>query len=357
MEIAHQHLRDTVVKTRSRIAQLHERGESIGEQDTKATLIEPLLSALGWQLDELDDVRREYKRKPQDNPVDYALLIYGQPRLFIEAKSLGSTLDRKCASQVLGYASVIGVGWCLLTNGDEYRLYNSHVAVDVEEKLFRSVRLSDPEAEELCLDTLQLIAKERIGEAELDALWKSQFVDRRLESAIEELFSGEDAGLVRLLRKLSPKLTPAEIRDSLRRAAVQVHYPDVTASSTSAPPPDDTNRGHDDGGSGPIRHDVSLADLIVAGLLQAPLSLERSYKGVELTATVQPDGKVRWREEVYDSLSAAGGMARVSVIGAPEDRPYPPTNGWTFWQYRDGKTGRLRAVADLRQLYLQGGSK
>jgi hypothetical protein len=32
---------------------------------------------------------------------------------------------------------------------------------------------------------------------------------------------------------------------------------------------------------------------------------------------------------------AAGGMARKSMIGAPEGRPYPQTNGWTFWQFRD----------------------
>jgi type I site-specific restriction endonuclease len=126
-------------------------------QDTKAILIDPVLAALGWRLDELGDVRREYRAKPQDNPVDYALLVFAQPRLFVEAKALSTSLDRKCASQVLGYASVVGVGWCLLTNGDEYRLCNSHAKVDVDEKLLRTVRLSDPAQAELCIETLELI--------------------------------------------------------------------------------------------------------------------------------------------------------------------------------------------------------
>jgi hypothetical protein len=47
-------------------------------------------------------------------------------------------------------------------------------------------------------------------------------------------------------------------------------------------------------------------------------------------------------------------MARKSVIGAPEGRRYPQTDGWTFWKYRDPETGRLRMIDDLRQQHLQG---
>ncbi|MCJ7686723.1 MAG: type I restriction enzyme HsdR N-terminal domain-containing protein [Desulfobacteraceae bacterium] len=76
------------------------------------------MSALGWDLEELDEVRLEYKKKPKDNPVDYALFIMRTPRLFIEAKSLEANLDdRKWVSQTLGYATVVGVEWCVLTNG------------------------------------------------------------------------------------------------------------------------------------------------------------------------------------------------------------------------------------------------
>lgn len=172
-------LQETVARVRSRIQQLRERGESIGEHNTKAILIEPVLSALGWRLDELDEVRREYKRKPQDNPVDYALFLFGSPRLFVECKALDFALDRKTASQVMGYASTVGVGWCLVTNGDEYRIYNAHAALDVDDKLFRSVCLSDASQESLWLETLALLTKESLRESELESLWKSHFVDRQ----------------------------------------------------------------------------------------------------------------------------------------------------------------------------------
>jgi len=73
-------LSQTMAKVRASIEQIRGRGEHVSEQDTKSILIEPMLAALGWELNELDDVRREYRYKSQDNPVDYALFIFGRPR-------------------------------------------------------------------------------------------------------------------------------------------------------------------------------------------------------------------------------------------------------------------------------------
>jgi hypothetical protein len=98
--------------------------------------------------------------------------------------------------------------------------------------------------------------------------------------------------------------------------------------------------------------EATLPNLIAAGLINAPLEVERIYKGVKLLATIQPDGRVAFGGQSYDSLSTAAGMARKSVIGATPGRPYPQTNGWTFWQFRDPKTGDLREVDSLRQAFL-----
>jgi hypothetical protein len=58
---------------RDRIA-THQR-QNIGEQDTKAALIVPVLRSLGWDLEDLEDVKLEYKRLSTDNPVDYGLFL------------------------------------------------------------------------------------------------------------------------------------------------------------------------------------------------------------------------------------------------------------------------------------------
>lgn len=62
-----------LASVRERIAR-HQR-ENIGEQDTKAALIVPILRALGWDVEDLEDVKLEYRRRPADNPVDYALFL------------------------------------------------------------------------------------------------------------------------------------------------------------------------------------------------------------------------------------------------------------------------------------------
>src|SRR5262249_6649845 len=169
-------LQDTLKETVARIARFQDR--SLGEQNTKASLIEPVLEALGWDIRDPDEVHHEYKPTPKDNPVDYALSLLRKPRLFVEAKGLGEQLDdRKWIIQVLTYATGAGVVWCVLTDGNEYRFYNSTAAVDAEEKLFCRIRLTDG-GEDEAARTLSLISRGNMEENLLDVLWKAFFVDR-----------------------------------------------------------------------------------------------------------------------------------------------------------------------------------
>jgi predicted type IV restriction endonuclease len=348
---------------RKRIQQIRDRKEIIGEQNTKAALIDPLLAALGWDLQEIEEVRREYRRKPQDNPVDYALFLNRTECLFIEAKSLEKDLnDRKWTSQNLSYATVVGVRWCVLTNGDEYRIYNAHAPVDVEEKLFRSVRVSDCAETRHLVDTLHLLSKEQMRGRLLDELWKGHFIDRNVKHALDDLIANEDGGLVRTIcKKTKGVLTHSEVRASLKRAKISVDFPAppaaiVSESSQNRDEPTARGSRHEAGKKAwetmVAMSDASLRHLIEAGFVRAPLAVERDYKGVHLMAAIQADGSVVVEGKTYDSLSAAAGMARTSVTGAPPKRPYPPTNGWQFWCYRDSDTGELRTIDFLRQKYL-----
>ncbi len=201
------------------------QGQGIGEQDTKATLIVPILRALGWDTEDLEDVKLEYKRRPSDNPVDYALVLLREPRLFIEAKALGSHLgDSKWANQFLGYAMAAGVEWVALTDGNEYRLYNSHATVPVEQKLFRSVRIADPATRPA--DTLALLSKSQLQDHLIDAYWKSEFVDRQVGEALRELFTSEpDPAVVRLVHSRVASLPRADVRASLTRLRASLDFP------------------------------------------------------------------------------------------------------------------------------------
>ena len=130
-------VQDVLPVIRERIA-LHQ-GQGINEMSTRAVLINPMLKALGWDSEDLELVQQEYRFQSSDNPVDYALMEGGKPSLFVEAKALGKDLgDQKWASQIMGYAIVAGVEWVVLTDGNEYRIYNTHAPVPVAEKLFHS---------------------------------------------------------------------------------------------------------------------------------------------------------------------------------------------------------------------------
>jgi predicted type IV restriction endonuclease len=340
-------LRDVAAKIR------RYQGKSIGEQNTKASLIDPVLEALGWDIRDFDEVHREYKAKPQDRPVDYALKMLRQARLFLEAKGLDENLaDRKWVSQILGYATVAGVAWCVLSDGDHYRFYNATAAVDAEDKLFCEVRISEASEDDACR-ILQLISRSNMEENLLDAYWNAHFVDRRVKEALRGLLDARDKSLIRLLRHKTPELSPKDISDSLMRFDIHIDAPAAgrvparparrTVSPTDAQPAPERKRRQQKG-----RTDlhVSLSDVIGAGLLSPPVKLFRRYKKTMLEATLLADGRVEFQGKTYGSSSEAAGIARGTITGRPMN-----TNGWTFWQYRD-EADKVRELAYARQLCL-----
>ena len=372
-----QRLREVIQEAVGKILKYQDR--NLGEQNTKATLIDPVLESLGWNVRDPDEVYREFKPTTRDSPVDYALTILRKPRLFVEAKGLGETLsDRKWIAQVLGYATVAGVEWCVLTDGDEYRFYNATAPLDAEEKLFRSVRLTADEPSDV-VKTLTLISRANMEENILDVIWSAHYVDRRVKSALQDMFSTADRSLVRIIRHREPKLTPKDIVESLRRLDIKVEsvtpLPAPPTRKSSATPRQIPTKSTTRRGTAPkkskarfgvslsdvigareslaspvlkgARFGVSLSDVIGAGLLSPPVRLFRKYKGQVSEATLLPDGAVEFRGERYESCSTAAEAARSAVTGRKMN-----TNGWVFWQYLDAK-GKKTLLMTAREKYLK----
>ena len=338
------------------------RGRAIGEQNTKASLIEPLLEALGWDIRDFDEVHREFRSNPSDKPVDYALKMLRRPRLFIEAKALGENLcDRKWISQILSYATVAGVTWCVLTDGDAYRFYNATAPVDAEEKLFFQIRLSESEPSEAS-ETFGLISRSNLEGDLLDAYWKAHFVDRRVISVLRQLLASPDPSLVRLVRRQTSEVTPKQISDSILRLDIHIEPPRAWDGTLAPEPemspvksvsPTETQKMSPKKVRKAVvrRRDpnVTLRQLIDAGMLQTPLALFRKYKGQVLRAMLQSDGTVEFQEERFVTCSGAADKARSTVTGRQMN-----TNGWVFWQYED-ESGKKRELRHVRaQLIARG---
>lgn len=350
-------LSETVQNMRARIGRYQDR--SLGEQNTKASLIEPILEALGWDVRDPDEVYREFKANSRDNPVDYALTLLRKPRLFVEAKGLGEDMaDRKWISQVLAYAVVAGVEWCVLTDGNEYRFYNATVAVDAEEKLFCRIKLSDSHEVEAA-KTLSLISRANMEENLLEVLWNAHYVDRRVKQALHQMCTAPEKGIVRLIRRRVSKLTPREIVQSLRRLDFRIEIPSPLpeAGVVKVKPKDSEKTGEKTGEktekkerkkarAGRTEYGVTLQSIIDAGYLKPPLRLFRKYKGQVVEAQLLANGTVEFGKRVFPSCSTAGEEARAAVTGRRMN-----TNGWSFWRFTDGD-GKKCSLDSARQKYL-----
>lgn len=181
-----------IEQARGRVRDYRDRRVRLTESDTIRVLILPVLEALGWDLQDVEEVRSEYRHASADNPVDYALFLHGTPALFVEAKALGVSLDdRKPLLQTLNYANAAGVEW---------RIYTVHAPVALEEKLLMTARLDGPAAETGPIAaTLLLLSRDRMRARAIDALWSEWRVDREVERALDAI-TEEDA-FIRLVVK------------------------------------------------------------------------------------------------------------------------------------------------------------
>ena len=101
------------------------------ETRTRMVLIDPLLSALGWDITNPGVVQAEFE--VGGKLADYALLGQdGKPVMVLEAKRLGAKLDTHLW-QMINYANMAGIQYAGITDGDHWEIY----------KVFEQSKLED----------------------------------------------------------------------------------------------------------------------------------------------------------------------------------------------------------------------
>ena len=152
-----------VIETlKSRIA-AHGMDLRNSETRTRMTLIDPLLTALGWDVADPELVTAEYV--VNGKRADYALLgVDGNPVVFLEAKHYGENLSSHL-SQVLAYASELGIRYPALTNGNDWQIYDNLKLVPIEQRCILDVSLTrDPMPQ--CALKLLLLWRSNMAEGE-----------------------------------------------------------------------------------------------------------------------------------------------------------------------------------------------
>lgn len=231
--------KETLFKIKKRLEKLGNK--SIGEAGTKESFINPLISDLGWDIADFDEVKLEYKHTKKANPVDYALLIDMTPKLYIEAKQVGSDIDEyKWIAQVLTYSNMAGVKWALLTNGNHYKLFNTTAEAKVDEKLlyeWRMKKLTEANVDKV-LNFLNLLTKEKLRDDEIEKVWQNHFEVNKVKKSLEKLINDKEDSLLNLIKKKT-KLQKANIVNSLNKLDIKIessHLPDISIPTPEPKP-------------------------------------------------------------------------------------------------------------------------
>ena len=125
------------------------------ETRTRMALIDPLLTALGWDVSDPALVTPEYT--VGEGRADYAL--HGSesiPAAMVEAKRLGHPLNDDERMQMLNYANARGVRYAAVTDGDVWEFYEVFKQAPLEDRRLLSLRIANAPAHETALQLLLL---------------------------------------------------------------------------------------------------------------------------------------------------------------------------------------------------------
>ena len=162
-------------------------GHRPSEADTRALFIDRYLRLLGYVG--FEDTRREYFIKNLKEYIDYLLYVDGVPAIAVEAKALGNDLTEPMAAQLIKYAAIEGIEWCVLTNGRQVFVYNQYLKGPVPDKLVLKLDLLVADAGQNLDQTiarLWLLSKESMRANALTSYMDQVRLDRSIREVLLE---------------------------------------------------------------------------------------------------------------------------------------------------------------------------
>jgi type I restriction-modification system DNA methylase subunit len=135
------------------------------EENLKNIVVRPVLELLGFT--DPKDVDYEYKVK--SGRPDIALLVNGKPKVFVECKSPEQKLLDH-VQRALEYAHERQVGYVLLTNGHEFRLYRSFIENVIDPRDRELLRVELRKLTEQLPELQKWISKESLTSEAIDKI-------------------------------------------------------------------------------------------------------------------------------------------------------------------------------------------
>ncbi len=191
--------------------QFDRRLVSFDEAATKQTVILRILSCLGWNPFNIDEIYPEYS--VGGGRVDYALRHNNYNKVFMEVKKVGEDLENHQA-QLLNYSFQEGVKLAILTNGITWWFYLPLHEGSWEQRKFYTIEIYDQSAEEITQKFVDFLSEENVisGKAieNADKIYKSKqkqyLIKDTLPKAWNKLIKEADENLIGLLAETTEKL-------------------------------------------------------------------------------------------------------------------------------------------------------
>jgi hypothetical protein len=181
------------------------------EAATKQIVVLRILSLLGWDTYDIDQVKPEHSVGGQR--VDYALRCSNKNKVFLEVKKVGEDLEAH-QEQLLNYSFKEGVKLAILTNGISWRFYLPLHEGSWEQRKFYTIELNDQDTDDIADRFISYLSKENVQSEKAienaEAIYKSRqkeyVIKNTLPIAWNKLLSEPDELLIELIEETTEKL-------------------------------------------------------------------------------------------------------------------------------------------------------
>lgn len=177
---------ELVARLRNVIEQVRNDGpeEYPDEATTKNGIVLRILSTLGWNTFGMGEVRPEFP-SGSGKKVDFALVVKGKPKVFIEVKKVGTDLSSH-QEQLTYYAFQQGVPLAVLTSGFVWEFFLPLLPEKWEDKKVISVDIREWDVPEASRMVASLLSKHLVLSGAAEEFAREQLKKTRRKVAIGE---------------------------------------------------------------------------------------------------------------------------------------------------------------------------
>lgn len=342
------------------------RGPTANLANTRALVVEPMLSALGWDVTNLDHVARDWPIDGESS-ISYALRVRDANALFVETRPVNASVDDDAlVEETLEHVSKAEARWCVLTNGLRYRLFKADDAVAKADRLMFELELADiaSNGASNAVADLSLLTRESVSEGLLEARGEEFYIDPRIQRALISLCRRPSSAFITAMNEAigAPSVPVQRLRASLGRAIdLGVRASSASGGGSDAPTHGRPRTSQESVRTAPVEDaDTSEPHPAPTGRFTPPATRGRSRgsktvaepavadHGELATATIALETPVATAEEatLEAELATVSDAEAVAEVGTAESIEEAVATELADETEETGATEEIEAVAD-----------